>query len=101
MGTAKNRDVLLLPPLLLLLFVPGSSRASFRSTAADDREDLTFPSCSLSLSSLFPSAALHAPCAAVHLATPTFISLPLKVNLKVFCAWPIFGPFLGAGITQL
>lgn len=36
MGIAKNRR------LLLLLFVPGSSRASVRSTATDDREDLTF-----------------------------------------------------------
>lgn len=43
MGIAKNR-----PLLLLLLFVPGSSRASVRSTATDDREDLTFP-LSLSL----------------------------------------------------
>lgn len=80
MGIAKNR------PLLLLLFVPGSSRASFRSTATDDREDLTFP-LSLSLSSLFASAALHVPCSAVYRSILTFSPLLLLSLFYVCCHW--------------
>lgn len=78
MAVAKNRP-------LLLLFVPGSSRASVRLTATDDREDLTIPP-SLSLSSSFTSAALHVTHLAVHLWTSAFSPLPLTQ----FCFLELF-----------
>ena len=87
MGIAKNR------PLLLLLFVPGSSRASVRSTATDDREDLTFPlppSLFVLLIHLGCSPCTPSCSTSVYADTQPF--LPLKVNLfyfsKAFRAWP-------------
>lgn len=65
MGITKNS--------LLLLFVPGSSRASVRSTATDDREDLASP---LSLS--FFVLLLHLSCSP---CTSTWHSTLFPLNL--------------------
>lgn len=86
MGRAKNR-----PLLLLLLFVPGSSRASVRSTATDDREVLTFPLPLLVL-------LIHLGCSPCTQSCSTSVYTDIQpftlgsqfifYFAKAFCAWP-------------
>ena len=89
MGIAKNR-----PPLLLLLFVPGSSRASVRSTATDDREVLTFP---LPLPLPLLVLLIHLGCSPCTRSCSTSVYTDIQpfslgsqfiYFSKAFCAWP-------------
>lgn len=102
MGIAKNR------PLLLLLFVPGSSRASVRSTATDDREDLTIP---LSLPLPLFVLLIHLGCSPCNPSCSTSLDTNMQPFAlerfsfsKTFCVCPslvvLRCPFQGSLVRQ-